>query len=64
MAKLFANSADRSDQMLYYAASDLGLHCFPITLLGVARLKCVNASRKIKADDILKKNCYVSEKIK
>ena len=32
MAKQFANSGD-SDQMLHSAASDLGLHCLPITLL-------------------------------
>ena len=31
MAKLFANSGD-------CAASDLGLHCLPITLLRVSRL--------------------------
>ena len=34
MAKLFANSED-PDQMLHFASSDLGLHCLPITLLGV-----------------------------
>ena len=32
MAKLFANSGD-PDQMLHSVASDLGLHCLPITLL-------------------------------
>ena len=31
MAELFANSVD-PDQMLHSAASDLGLHCLPITL--------------------------------
>ena len=41
MAKLFANS-EESDQMLHFAASDLGLHCLPITLLGVSRLQWVN----------------------
>ena len=41
MAKLFANSRD-PDQMLLSAASDLGLLCLPITLLGVSRLKWVN----------------------
>ena len=40
MAKLFANSED-PDQMPHSAASDLGLHCLPITLLGVSRLKLV-----------------------
>ena len=35
MVELFANSDD-TDQMLHSAASDLGLHCLPITLLGVS----------------------------
>ena len=39
-AKLFANSGD-PDQMLCSAASDLGLHCLPITLLWVSRLQWV-----------------------
>ena len=38
MAKLFANSGD-PDQMPHSAASDLGLHCLPITLLRVSRLQ-------------------------
>ena len=42
MAKLFANSAD-PDQMPHSAASDLGLHCLPITLLRVSRLQWVNS---------------------
>ena len=33
MAELFANSGD-PDQTLHSVASDLGLHCLPITLLG------------------------------
>ena len=37
MAKLFANRRD-PDQM---AVSDLGLHCLPVTLLGVSRLQLV-----------------------
>ena len=40
MAKLFANSGD-PDQTPRSAASDLGLHCLPSTLLGVSRLKWV-----------------------
>ena len=40
MAKLFANSED-PDQRPRSAASDLGLHCLPITLLGVSRLQWV-----------------------
>ena len=41
MAKLFANSED-PDQTPHSSASDLGLHCLPITLLGVSRLQWVN----------------------
>ena len=44
MAKLFANSGG-SDQMPHSAASDLGLHCLPITLLRVSRLQCVNSPK-------------------
>ena len=33
MVELFANSAD-SDQTPYSTASDLGLHCLPVTVLG------------------------------
>ena len=40
MAKLFANS-ENPDQTLHFAASDLGLHCLPITLLAVSRLQWV-----------------------
>ena len=42
MAKLFANSGD-PDQMPHSVASDLGLYCLPISLLGVARLQWVNS---------------------
>ena len=34
--KFYANSAD-PDQMLQFAASDLGLHCLPTILLLVSR---------------------------
>ena len=40
MAELFANSGD-PDQMPQNAASDMGLHCLPITLLRVSRLQWV-----------------------
>ena len=43
MDKLFANSED-PDQTPRSAASDLGLHCLPITLLGFSRLQWVNGS--------------------
>ena len=36
MVELFANSGD-PDQMPHSAASDLGLHCLPFTILGVSR---------------------------
>ena len=42
MAKLFANSED-PDQTPRSAASDLGLHCLPITLLRISRLQWVKA---------------------
>ena len=41
MAEVFANSED-PDQTPRFAASDLGLHCLPITLLVVSRLQWVN----------------------
>ena len=40
MAKVFANSGD-PDQTPRSVASDLGLHCLPITILGVSRLQWV-----------------------
>ena len=40
MVKLFANSED-PDQTPHSAASDLGLQCLPVTLLGVSRLQWV-----------------------
>ena len=42
MAKLFTNSGD-PDQALRSVASDLGLHCVPITPLRVSRLQWVKA---------------------
>ena len=42
MVYLFANSGD-PDQMPCSAASDLGLHCLPVTCLGVSSLQWVNA---------------------
>ena len=47
MFELFANSGD-PDQMPCSAASDLGLHCLPITLLGLSRLQCVNCHLQYK----------------
>ena len=45
MTEVFANSED-PDQMLSFAASDLGLHCLSITLLGVSRIQRVNGDLK------------------
>ena len=38
MAEVFANS-EGPDQTPHSAASVLGLHCLPITLLGVSRIQ-------------------------
>ena len=47
MAKIFANSED-PDQIPCSAASDLGLHCLPFTLLRVSRLQRVNMKENCK----------------
>ena len=41
MVELFANSRD-ADQTPRSAASDLDLHCLPVTRLGIASLQSVN----------------------
>ena len=43
MVELFANSGD-PDQMPHSAASDLGLHILPITLLGVSKQQWAKAT--------------------
>ena len=40
MAEVFANS-EVPDQMPHSAASDLGLHCLPNTLLGISQQQWV-----------------------
>ena len=45
MVEPFANSED-PDQMPHSAASDLGLHCLPNTLLWVSRLQWVKQELK------------------
>ena len=55
--KLFANSGD-PDQTPHSAASDLGLHCLPITLLGVFRLQWVKKKTKT-LQQVLNKNFTV-----
>ena len=44
MVELFANNRD-PDQTPHFAASDLGLHCLPVTRLGVSSLQWVNPER-------------------
>ena len=46
MVELFANSGD-PNQMPHSVVSDLGLHCLPVTFLGVSRLKWINANVQI-----------------
>ena len=61
MVKLFANSGD-PDQTPHSAASDLGLHCLPITHLWVSRLQWVklcSVSRHVFIDDIYKFTLYI-----
>ena len=48
MVENIANSGD-PDQMTHFAASDLGLHCLPTTLLGDSRLQWVMLSTLAKA---------------
>ena len=40
MAEVFANTED-PDQTPHSVVSDLGLHCLPVTFLGVSRLQLV-----------------------
>ena len=47
MFELFANSGD-PDQMPHSAASDLGLHCLPVTHLGVSNLQWVKGGKMSK----------------
>ena len=46
MIELFANSVN-PDQRPHSVASDLGLHCLPITLLGVCRLQWVKPGLRV-----------------
>ena len=55
MVELFANSAEL-DQMPHSAVSDLGLHCLPVTHLGVSSLqwdKRVSGLKKKKQNYML-----------
>ena len=53
MVELFANSGD-PDQTPHSSASDLGLHCLPVTHLGVSNFHWVNAKRCI----VISKCCH------
>ena len=46
MVELFVNSGD-PDQMPHSVVSDLGLHCLPVTCLGVSSLQWVNRDKYI-----------------
>ena len=48
MVELFAKS-EEPDQMLQNAASDLCLHCLPVTLSGVSRLQWVKEENILKS---------------
>ena len=50
MDKLFANSGD-PDQMLHSVASDLGLHCLPITFYGSPSYNGLKLQAIFVADD-------------
>ena len=56
MGKLFANSED-PDQTPRSAASDLDLHCLPITLLGISRLQWLN---QFYSREIIPSHCFSS----
>ena len=51
MVALFANSGD-PDQMLHSAASDLDLHCLPITRFGVSRLQWIKNQLILLSDQV------------
>ena len=53
MVDLFANSGD-TDLTPHSAVSDLGLHCLPVTLLGVSRLQWVKCCNIKILKDIMK----------
>ena len=61
MTELFANSRD-PDQTPHFAASDLGLHCLPITLLGVSRYNGLRGKDMLSGDNPVKCFCLPSER--
>ena len=62
MAKLFANSGD-PDQMPHSAASDLGLHYSPITLLRVSRLQWVKQNFTFYKNSFFRENIHFPVKV-
>ena len=52
MVELFTNSGD-PDQMQHSVASNLGLHCLPVTCLGVSSLQWVNTEFSIESFFVL-----------
>ena len=52
MVELFANSGD-PDQTPRSVASDLGLHCLPVTRLGVSSLKWGYNSETVRTETII-----------
>ena len=60
MSVFNANSVD-PEQIPQYAASDLGVHCLPMSILWDARHRWVKVLIKIAADDIF---IFFAEKTK
>ena len=60
MVQLFANSGD-PDETPRFAASDLGLHYLPITILGVSRLQWVNVHYDMYAQWRLGSSCSLTQ---
>ena len=58
MVERFADSGD-PDQMPHSAASDLGLHCLPITLLGVSSLQWVSIAIVIYCSILIHIQCLM-----
>ena len=61
MVELFANGGD-PDQTPRSVASDLDLHCLPITLLGVSRLQWVKPELKTNPKILYLNSCHTYSK--
>ena len=62
MVEIFANSGD-PDQTPHSVASDQGLHCLPITLLGVSRQQYIKEMNTILRETTLSKVFYFLSEI-